>query len=162
MRISENGLDHLMESEGFELKAYADVAGFLTIGVGHLLTQPEIYSGKILIGDEQVKWREGLTAGQARRLLMQDAAKAETCVSSSVDVDLTQSQFDALVSFVFNVGCPAFLRSTLLGRLNRQGYDNVPDQLRRWVYAGGRKHRGLALRREREISLWSSNAENIA
>jgi len=75
-------------------------------------------------------------------------------VNSGVKVALNQNQFDSLVSFTFNTGIQAFADSTLLKMLNQGNYDAVPDQLRRWVRAGGNVVQGLVNRRENEIKLW--------
>ena len=77
----------------------------------------------------------------------------EADVKRLVDVPLTQYQFDALVSFVFNLGSGAFGGSTLLKKLNAGDYSAVPAQLMRWNKAGGRVLRGLTRRRQAEIDL---------
>ena len=157
MKMSKKGRDLLSNWEGTILQPYYDVVGKLTIGVGHLLTQSELSSGKINIKDEIVRYDNGLTKQQALDLLAQDLKKYETPVNESVEVELTQYQFDALTSFCFNVGKGAFQGSTLLKRLNQGDYEEVPNQLRRWVYGGGRIIQGLVNRRENEIDLWLGN-----
>lgn len=154
MRMSEKGRHLLTQWEGKESKVYKDSAGLLTIGVGHLLTKDEIASGKILILGIATKYSDGLTDHQIDQLLVQDLAGAEGAVNSGVDVALNQSQFDALVSFVFNVGRTAFYNSTLRKLLNLGKYKEVPDQLRRWNRAGGVVIPGLSTRRENEIKLF--------
>lgn len=156
MNISENGLKKLVEWEGSEGKVYKDSAGLPTIGVGHLLTKDELHSGKISILGKSVHYRDGLSEQQIRDLLKQDIVSREAAVTNLVRVPLTQNQFDALVSFVFNVGRHAFQNSTLLKKLNAGQYDEVPNQLERWVYSGGKKTEGLVNRRRNEIALWSS------
>jgi lysozyme len=156
MRISQRGKELLAEWEGVELKVYKDSAGLPTIGVGHLLARDELTSGKISIGGEAVKYANGLTRQQALDLLDQDLDKFEDIVNTSVKVDLVQNQFDALVAFSFNVGANAFKSSTLLKILNQGEYGEVPNQLRRWVFAAGQKVQGLANRREKEVGLWSA------
>jgi lysozyme len=156
MQMSERGKALLAEWEGVELKIYKDSANLPTIGVGHLLTRDELTSGKILIRGETIKYAAGVTRQQAIDLLDQDLGKFEDIVNTSVNIDLAQNQFDALVAFAFNVGANAFKSSTLLKCLNKGQYREVPDQLRRWCFAGGQKVQGLANRREKEIQLWSS------
>ena len=156
MQMSEKGLDLLAQWEGIELKMYKDVAGLPTIGVGHLLTQDELSSGKILIQDQVVRYANGLTKEQVMHLLAGDVENVEKFVTGQVQVNLKPHQFDALVSFTFNVGKGAFKNSTLLKVLNNGRYDEVPNQLARWVYAGGRKIQGLINRRNNEINLWNS------
>lgn len=154
MKISKQGLKKLMEYEGFVPKAYKDPVGYLTIGVGHMLTKEELSSGKIKIGCTYHKWNDGLDDKQARALLDQDADIAETAVNDFVEVPLTQEQFDSLVSFVFNVGVGAFQRSTLLRVLNSKNYHAAGDQFNRWVYAGGKKIKGLINRRKKESEVF--------
>ena len=73
-----------------------------------------------------------------------------------VKVPLNQNQFDALVSFVFNVGNNAFRDSTLVKVLNAGHFDQVPTQLRRWIRDNGKIVKGLINRREKEIALWNT------
>ncbi|MGH9856999.1 MAG: lysozyme [Acidobacteriota bacterium] len=156
MQMSKRGKELIAEWEGVELRIYKDSADLPTIGVGHLLTRDELTSGKILIRGEAVKYASGVSKQQMMDLLDQDLDKFEEIVNMSVNVDLAQNQFDALVAFTFNVGGNAFKSSTLLKLLNHGQYREVPDQLRRWVFAGGQKIQGLANRREKEIQLWNS------
>lgn len=156
MRMSSEGMKKLITWEGMETYLYEDVAGLKTIGVGHLLTRDELSSGKIWIKGSAVKYQNGLTEQQVYDLLEQDLESFEDAVHSLVKVELNQNQFDSLVSFSFNVGVNAFKNSTLLKRLNKGQYDEIPDQLRRWTYSGGKKVKGLVNRRENEIALWNS------
>jgi lysozyme len=155
MNMSPHGLDLLEQWEGSESKAYKDSAGLLTIGVGHLLTKSELSSGKITIKGVPVKYADGLTQQQITDLLAQDVQPAENAVNNGVKVKLNQNQFDALVSFTFNVGTGAFNSSTLLKLLNQGQYDQVPTQLLRWTRAGGQVVQGLVNRRNNEIKLWN-------
>lgn len=155
MQMSENGLGLLQQWEGFKLQVYKDSAGLATIGVGHLLTKPELASGEIVISGVAVQYAGGLTDQQTLDLLAQDVKPAEEAVNTGVEVPLNQNQFDALVSFTFNVGVGAFQSSTLLKVLNQQQYDEVPAQLLRWTRAGGQVVQGLVNRRENEIKLWN-------
>ncbi len=158
MRMSDRGRELLTQWEGKSAKVYKDSAGLPTIGVGHLLTKDESASGKILILGISTKYGEGLTASQIDQLLVQDLAGAEGAVNSGVEAALTQNQFDALVSFVFNVGRTAFYNSTLRKVLNAGKYKEVPNQLRRWNRAGGVVIVGLSNRRENEIKLFEGVA----
>ena len=155
MRMSQRGRELLAEWEGVELVVYKDSADLPTIGVGHLLTRDELTSGKIMIRGQTVRYANGLTKQQALDLLGQDLLRFEDAVNKGVRVDLGQNQFDAIVSFTFNVGDNAFKNSTLLKVLNQGRHNEVPNQLRRWVYAGNKKIQGLANRREKEIQLWN-------
>ncbi len=154
MKMSQNGTTLLAEWEGSRTEVYDDAAGLPTIGVGHLLTQSERESGKITIRGQAVDYKQGLSEQQVLDLLAQDLERFEAAVNDAVEVDLNQNQFDALVSFAFNVGTQAFKNSTLLEKLNQGQYDEVPAQLRRWNRAGGRVVQGLINRREKEIALW--------
>jgi lysozyme len=156
MQMSENGLELLKQWEGFKLAVYKDSAGLPTIGVGHLLTKSELAAGKIVIGGVPVQYAGGLTDQQALDLLSQDVVPAEKAVNTSVTVELNQNQFDALVSFTFNVGVGAFTGSTLVKVLNQAQYDQVPTQLLRWTRAGGKVVQGLVNRRQNEIDLWNT------
>lgn len=156
MKISDNGKKLLAEWEGFKPMLYRDVAGLPTIGVGHLLTRDELASGKIGIQGKPIRYANGLTEEQVLDLLGQDVEKSEAALNECVTVELTQNQFDALVSFVFNVGANAFKNSTLLKLLNQAKYEEVPNQLQRWVRSGGQVVQGLINRRENEIKLWNA------
>lgn len=155
MRMSAHGRKILTQLEGKENMPYKDSAGLLTVGVGHLLTQDELSSGKIFIRGAAVKYGYGLTDQQIDDLLDQDLERFNKAVSDYVTVPLDQGQFDSLVSFSFNVGTNAFKNSTLLKELNKGHYNEVPNQLRRWVYSGGQKVQGLVNRRETEVKLWN-------
>jgi lysozyme len=154
LMMSEHGRRLLAQWEGFERNVYLDVAGLPTIGVGHLLTKDELSSERIVIGGDAIDYTLGLTDEQVYDLLGQDLERFERVVNDSVEPDLAQHQFDALVSFAFNVGGGAFRQSTLLKRLNARDFADVPSQLRRWIRSGGRIVQGLVNRRENEIKLW--------
>lgn len=159
MDISEKGIDFIKEVEGFKNRVYKDSAGLPTIGVGHLLTQDELTSGKILISYQSVRYKDGLTDDQVEQLLRQDLQRFVKAVNDAVRVRLTQNEFDALVSFAFNVGVGAFKSSTLLKRVNAVRKDKVPYELSRWVYSGGERIPGLINRRNKEAELWSTPYE---
>lgn len=142
--ITSNGLKLIKRFEGFSAKAYLDSAGFPTIGFGHLIKPHEKYLLKNTI-----------TAAQAEELLIQDIAVAENAVARLISVPLTDNQFDALVSFTFNLGGGTLQRSTLRAKLNRQEYWCVPAELMRYVYAGDKKISGLVMRRMAEVELFS-------
>jgi lysozyme len=93
---------------------------------------------------------------EALELLRSDVGKAERAVLRLIAVPLTQGQFDALVSFTFNLGSGALQRSTLRRKVNREEHDDVPAELMKWVWAGGRKLKGLANRRRLESKYYRS------
>ncbi len=137
-KTSPEGVDAIKRREGFRADVYDDGAGYPTIGYGHKLTADEL--GKLT----QVSF------AQAAALLRADLAAAETAVSRLVTVPIDQSEFDALVSLVFNIGAGAFRRSTLLRRLNAGDRAGAVEQFGRWVFANGRKLAGLVTRRADE------------
>jgi len=155
VKVGQSGKNFFKEWEGLETEVYLDSGGAATIGIGHLLTRSERLSGKIVIGNTVGDYREGLTVDQCYALLDQDLDWGENAVNELVRVSLTQNRFDALVSFVFNVGRQAFEDSTLLKLLNRGQYDEVPTQLKRWNKDNGMVVQGLVNRREKEIALWN-------
>lgn len=141
-------LSFIRSVEGEKLVAYRDTNGTWTIGVGH--TGPDVTPGL------------RITPETSTKLLQSDLAHAAAVVSRAVRVTLTEPQWAALVSFVFNVGEGAFLSSTLLRVVNDGRFDQVPTQLRRWTKEtiNGRKviNKGLENRREREVALWETPA----
>jgi GH24 family phage-related lysozyme (muramidase) len=143
-QIDEDGLRFIAEFEGFRGDIYKDVAGYPTIGYGHLIKN-----------GEQSRFEGGISQGQALDLLREDAAQAVKAVTDLVSVPLNQNQFNALASFVFNVGRGNFARSTLLKKLNNGQYNDVESQLMRWVHAGGKRISGLIRRRQAEATLFN-------
>lgn len=141
MQISDAGIRAIQDFEGFSPDRYADSAGLPTIGYGHLI-RPH----------EQIP--ERISQAYATGLLRQDLNVAEACVNRLVQVDLTQAQYDALVSFTFNLGCGALSKSTLLKRLNAGDYHGAAREFLKWVYAGGRKIEGLVNRRVAERAMF--------
>lgn len=127
-------------AEGLRLTAYLDGGGVWTIGYGH--TGADV--------------RGGLTIplSEAERLLTRDLRVAEGHVNDAVKVKLTQNQFDALVSFVYNVGGGAFRSSTLLKLLNAGDYEGAANQLPRWNKDNGKVVKGLTNRRHEERELF--------
>ena len=91
---------------------------------------------------------------EAGTLLRRDVATAERAVLRLIAVPLGDGQFDALVSFTFNLGAGALQRSTLRRKVNREAHDHVPAEFRRWVWGGGRKLPGLVRRREAEAVMY--------
>lgn len=132
MNISAQGLDLLIQREALSKKTYRDSKGLLTIGVGHLLTKKELRSGLISIKDVQVSWPNGLTFQQCLDLYRQDLIRFERAVNQHVSVEISQHQYDALVSFAFNVGTTAFKRSTLVRTLNQHDYHRATREFARW------------------------------
>jgi lysozyme len=130
------------------MRVYICPAGYPTIGYGHVVRD-----------DEKQRFAEGIDKDEGEELLRQDVRWAERGVLRFIDVPLTDGQFDALVSFTFNLGSGALQRSTLRRKVNREKHDEVPAQLKRWVWAGGRRLRGLELRRKAEAKVYCLTAE---
>lgn len=153
-QMSDHGRNLLMQWEGFRTKVYDDGAGYLTIGVGHALTATEKVSGKLDIDGAPVSFADGISEEQVQSLLSSDLKVYELALNEAITTDLTQNQFDALVSFCFNVGVGAFRSSTVLKDVNGGNLADVPGALRMWDKAGGVVNKGLANRREKEVGLW--------
>ncbi len=161
LKSSDDGVNFIKEFEGTgpikdgKLQKYNDVANLPTIGYGHLLTDSEKASNTVKINGQSVDISNGITPEQAVALKKQDLVRFEKAVSENVKVPLTQSQYDSLVSFSFNVGDGAFKKSTLLKKLNSGDYAAVPSELSKWDKAGGRQVKGLTRRRQAEADLFS-------
>lgn len=144
MKISENGLNLIKNFEGFRGKKYQDVGGLWTIGYGHLIKEGENFD-------------DGLTIAQATELLDVDLDTAENAVNKLVKVELTQGQFDALVSLVYNWGVGNFERSTGLKELNEGKYDGAWDEFEEVNKVNGRVVLGLVRRRATEEDIWDGD-----
>jgi len=138
-RISNPGIEMIKQSEGLREEAYRCPGGVWTIGYGHTKNVNE--------GDK-------ITREKAIEYLIEDLKYTENAVRKNVAVPLTQRQYDALVSFVFNIGTGAFESSTLLKKLNSGDYKGASDEFLRWnkVTINGKKSvcDGLTKRREKE------------
>lgn len=142
MKASERAYALIRSFEGLRLVAYKCPAGVWTIGYGHT-------SG--------VGPGTSITISRAEELLAQDVAVAESIVNTERIYGLRQCQFDALVSFVFNVGGANFRKSTLLAKVKVKPNDNsIMDEFLRWVYGGGAVLPGLQKRRLKEMRLYFS------
>ena len=140
--LDKAGEDFIKKWERLRLNAYDDGYGVHTIGYGHTATTNP--------GDR-------ITKEQAEELFQDDVERYVRCINNNVEVYLTQNQFNALVSWCFNVGVTAARNSTLLKLLNKEEYDAIPAQLARWNKVGGREVRGLTRRRAEESVLWNSS-----
>lgn len=138
--ISHTGIDLIKRFEGFRSNAYLCPGNIWTIGYGHTATA-----------------KAGMTISKlnAYTLLVEDIKKFQSLVSQKVTVELNQNQFDALVSFTFNVGSSAFANSTLRRLLNRGEYAQAAKEFHRWIYANGTKLPGLVRRRQAEYDLFT-------
>ena len=135
MKTSQYGIDLIKHFEGCELKAYKCPAGVWTIGYGH--------TKGVEPGDE---WSED----HANHMLEVELEEYEGYVSKYVTAPLGQNQFDALVSWTYNLGGGNLSASTMLKVLNAGEYEEVPNQMLRWNKAGGKVLEGLTRRRQAE------------
>jgi len=143
MRTSQAGLKAIEQREALRTRAYRDSAGVATIGYGHT---------------QGVKMGQTITQEQAEEFLRKDIASAEAAVNKSLKQDVTQNQFDALVSLAFNIGNGnnRFTKSTVIRKLNAGDVEGAAAAFRLWNRAGGRVIRGLVNRRESEIKQFLS------
>lgn len=139
MKTSSNGIELIKKYEGFRANAYKCPAGKWTIGYGHTRTAS--------IG-------QTITEIDAEELLKSDLGVSEWAVNHYVKVPLNQNQFDALVSFVFNVGYGNFKKSTLLKLLNQGNYEVARKEFYKWRKGGGKVLPGLVKRRAAEAELF--------
>lgn len=139
---NQAGIDLIKKFEGLRTKAYKDAVGIWTIGYGHI---------------KNVQGGQRISEAEAESFLRSDLHTAESAVERSVKVALSDNQFGALVAFTFNVGSGALASSTLVRKLNAGDYSAVPEQLNRWVKAGGNTLSGLVKRRKSEGDLWSTD-----
>jgi len=141
MRTGRDGVELIRHFEGCRFDAYLCPAGVWTIGYGHTA---------------DVKEGDSIDQEAAEAFLIEDLEKFEQAVTRLVEVPLTQQQFDALVSWTFNLGAGNLAESTLLRKLNNYQYAEVPEQMMRWVKAGGQVLDGLVRRRAAEAALFQN------
>jgi len=139
MNISQEGLSLIKKFEGCELEAYKCAAGVWTIGYG---------------STKGVKKGDTLTQEEADELLLHEMDEYEGYIKDNVTSDLDQNQFDALVSWVFNLGPSNLKASTMLKVINAGDMKEVPAQIKRWNKANGKTLQGLIRRREAEALLF--------
>jgi len=139
MKISQEGIALIKRFEGCELKAYQDSVGVWTIGYGHT---------------KEVKEGDEINQEHAEFMLTEEMPEYEGYINNMVKVPLEQNQFDALCSWVYNLGPTNLKNSTLLTVLNQERYKEVPQEIKRWNKAGGVVLNGLVRRREAEALLF--------
>lgn len=137
LQISKNMIEKIKKFEGLRLSVYLCPAGVQTIGYGHTRNYP--FSTNYRITEEQ-----------AEKYLYDDLKKFENSIKKLVKVPLSQCQYDALVSLVFNIGATNLKNSTLLKYLNNGEYSLAAEQFERWIYSNGKKLDGLIARRKAE------------
>lgn len=145
MKLDQAGYNLIKSFEGLRLRAYQDAVGIYTIGYGNITYE----NGK------KVQRGDVITRERADELFRYFADKFASNVDASITVPVTQNQFNALVSFAYNVGIGAFRKSTLLKKLNKCTNDpTIRNEFLKWVNAGGRRLEGLVKRRTREAELY--------
>jgi len=144
MNISKEGIDLIKKFEGCELTAYRCSANVLTIAYGRI---------------KEVKEGDTCTKEQAEEWLHEELIEYESYINDMVEVSLLQNQFDALVSWVYNLGPSNLKSSTLLKVLNSGEYKSVPEQIKRWNKAGGKVLEGLTRRRQAEALLFEGRED---
>ena len=140
MQVSEAGLAHIKAEEGYREVPYKDAGGVLTVGYGH--------TGK------DVREGQNVSPEQAEELLRHDCVAPADAINKHVHVVLNQHQFDALVSFVYNVGTADFINSTLLKTINAGQTNEISNQFMRWVFVNKKRNKGLVNRRAAECRLY--------
>lgn len=141
MRLSDYAFERIKEFEGLRLESYVCAGGKLTIGYGHT---------------KGVKKGQKIDKATASKLLQDDVEYFETFLAKEPYAEeITQGQWDALVSFIFNLGVGNYLSSTLRKKIVKDIDDpTIPDEFRRWVYSGGKVLKGLVSRREWEAQMY--------
>jgi lysozyme len=149
MKASKKCLEMLAHHEGVRTKPYRCPAGLWTVGVGHL-----IGDGKSLPDS----WNRVFSLEEVYAILAKDVARFERGVKRLITIPLTQSEFDAILSFAFNLGLGTLQRSTLRAKLNRGDKVGAMQSLRKYNKAGGKVLKGLDNRRKDEEALfWSKS-----
>lgn len=142
MRLSDYAFEKLKEFEGLRLEAYVCAGGKWTIGYGHT---------------KGVRKGQSIDKYTALCYLAEDVAMVEDfLVKEPYAEDVSQGQWDALVSFIFNLGIVNFKSSTLRKKILCDiDEPTIPDEFRRWVYSGGKVLKGLVARREWEAQMYA-------
>lgn len=139
--VSPRGLELIKKFEGFRATPYICPGGKLTIGYGKVIKEGEYTS---------------ITKDQAESLLRSTVSSFERSLQKYVKVPLNQNQYDALISFIYNVGAGNFSKSTLVKLLNSGDYNGAANEFLKWVKSDGKVLRGLQRRREEEKALFLS------
>lgn len=140
MNVSNAGLSLIRSFEQCRLVAYLPTPEDVwTLGWGHT---------------QGVSDGDSCTQGMADGWLLDDLAWVETCIDQHVTVALAQNQYDALCSFIYNIGCSAFANSTMLKLLNAGDYEGAKDQFQRWNKQAGKELQGLTKRRAAEAEMF--------
>lgn len=148
MKIQSRGLQIIKEFESLKLKPYLCPAGIPTIGYGSTYYED---GTKVTLNDLPI------TEQRADELLANISDKFSIQVSKLLKVELNQNQFDALVSFSFNIGIGNLTTSTILKKINEKDFENTSLEFAKWNKSGGKVLNGLITRREKERQLFALN-----
>lgn len=158
MKVSQKCVEMIKHHEGVRTKPYQCPALLWTVGVGHVIV-PE--HGRLKLEERKNLpipdgWNRVVPMGEVDDILKKDLARFESGVSRLCPVSLTQGQFDALVSFSFNVGLGNLQRSTIRMKVNRGDMEGAAEAFLDWTKAGGKVLKGLVNRRNDERALFMS------
>jgi lysozyme len=158
MKVSDKCIHMIMHHEGVRSKPYQCPALLWTIGVGHVIDPQH---AKVPMADRKqlpipAGWDRVLSNDEIMDILKKDLNRFEQGVERLIKVPLTQGQFDALVSFSFNVGLGNLQNSTLRMKVNRGDFEGASEQFLVWTKAGGKVLKGLVTRRTDEQALFIS------
>ena len=139
LKSSRLAVELIISSESFRSKAYQDSGGVWTIGFGTT---------------DGVKEGDTITVEDAFSRLIDHIEMVERELYRLIDTHITQGEFDAMVSFVYNIGTGAFAKSTILKKINESNFGEAAKEFNRWVYDNGKKLKGLIARRKKEEALF--------
>ena len=148
MKISNNGINLIKQFEGLSLKPYLDAVNIPTIGYGSTYYRDV---KKVTLNDKTISQDEANSL--LEHIVNRDFADK---IFPSIKVKVSQNQFDAMVSLAYNIGAGAFLKSTLLKKVNAGDFVGAGEEFLRWNKAGGKEVLGLTKRRQREKQLFLS------
>ena len=156
MKVSDRAIEMIKHHEGVRLRPYRCPALLWTVGVGHVIDPSHI---KVPLNDRKNLpipdgWDRALSMAEVDAILSADLASFERGVLRLCPSGLTQSRFDSLVSFSFNVGLGNLQRSTIRMCHNRGDYEAAAEAFLQWTKAGGRELPGLVKRRKDERALY--------
>ena len=158
MKVSQKCIEQIKKDEGVRNRPYQCPALLWTVGVGHVIDPNH---AKVPLADRKqlpipAGWDRVLSADEIDEILRKDLNRFETGVLRLIKVPLTQGQFDALVSFSFNVGLGNLQNSTLRMKVNRSEFEAAAEQFLVWTKAGGKVLPGLVKRRTHEKEMFES------
>jgi lysozyme len=158
MKVSQKCIDNIKKDEGVRQRPYQCPALLWTVGVGHVIDPNH---AKVPLAQRKALpipagWDRVVSMEEIDEILRKDLARFEQGVSRLITAPLTQGQFDALVSFSFNVGLGNLQNSTLRMKVNREEFEAAAEQFLVWTKAGGKVLPGLVKRRTHEKEMFES------